>query len=75
MNRPVTPGNPPEQCARREMQGCRRHGPADIRLVELLAALGDGRDQRITEAAAPIAAGLSGQGQGQARTAPDDATL
>ena len=53
MNRPITLGNQPEH-------------PADIRLVEFLAALGDGRDQRISEAAAPMAADLSGQGQGQA---------
>jgi hypothetical protein len=63
MNRPVTPGNPPEHVRAPRMLECRRNGPADIRLVELLAALGDGCDQRITEAAAPIAAGLSGQGQ------------
>jgi hypothetical protein len=36
-------------------------GPADIRLAEFVAALSYGRDQRITEAAAPIAAGLSGR--------------
>jgi hypothetical protein len=49
-------------CARHELLGRRCNGPTDIRLVEFLAALGDGCDQRDTEAAAPIAADLSGQG-------------
>src|SRR6516164_1573075 len=52
--------------ARRDCWDVALTAPPNIRLVEFLVALGGGRDQRITEAAAPIAADLSGQGQGQA---------
>src|ERR1017187_4028207 len=40
--------------ARRELLRCRSECRADIRLVELLSALGHRRDERNPEAAAPI---------------------
>ena len=41
-------------CARGKLLGRGNHGGADIRLVKLLAALGDRRDECDAETASPI---------------------